>query len=305
MNVKPARNGAVLTAQEVTVQTAQVEISVIRVGKRQVTQAMFRQIPYKSLIDFDTLTLRGTPWGHVRYFWEGCHPGLGGRGEDALHVLWQDGDELRRALVYAEPYIARQADLEKRRQWAVNGAFILADRTTTAVRELSTQSRFRSGIETRDYSIAGVSSRVELSSGDYDTVKQYWRSLEQQKVVERQVIYQRVVDERERTARQANDCTVAVLQRLAKEDLLRYQTYPLDAEVDDRFQGALDEEHRKRQKIREDYEALVTREGIADYTFERCIEAQAAALAESKAIATRYAALFAELCTMPQLFIAV
>ena len=65
MTTHTTSNGKVLTAHEATISTAQVEIQTLRVGKKQVTMGMFRQIPYEPLIDLDTMTLRGVPWGHA------------------------------------------------------------------------------------------------------------------------------------------------------------------------------------------------------------------------------------------------
>ena len=89
----------ILTTHEATVQTVQVEIQVLKVGKKQVTMGLFRQLPREVLLDPDTLQLRGVPWGHVQYWWEG--EGL--RAGPKLHVVWQRGQELRRAIVYQIP----------------------------------------------------------------------------------------------------------------------------------------------------------------------------------------------------------
>jgi hypothetical protein len=73
----PTGNGAVLTAHEAIIQTASVEIQTLRVGKKQVTMGMFRQLPYKHLIDWSALVAvcrgfpvgiayDGTPWGGIR-----------------------------------------------------------------------------------------------------------------------------------------------------------------------------------------------------------------------------------------------
>jgi hypothetical protein len=119
------RNGAVLTAQTATIQTAQVSIQVLRVGTKQVTMGMFRQLPLKPLVDWCAfleaeeqgrwevrapLQHAGTPWGHVNYWWaendrENSHYlteagaleyGHGPR----LHLVWQDEEGLYRDIVY-------------------------------------------------------------------------------------------------------------------------------------------------------------------------------------------------------------
>jgi hypothetical protein len=94
--------GRLLTTHEATVQTVQVEIKVLKVGKKQVTMGMFRQLPHDLLLDPETVQLRGVPWGHVRYRWDGDGSHWCGRGPK-LHVVWQLGDELRRGWVSEEP----------------------------------------------------------------------------------------------------------------------------------------------------------------------------------------------------------
>jgi hypothetical protein len=97
-------NGAALTAHEATIQTASVEIQTLRVGKKQVTMGMFRQLPRAVLLDYDTLQLHGVPWGHVNYWWDGdgSQSWLGQSGK--LHVVWQLGDTLQRGIVYQTPH---------------------------------------------------------------------------------------------------------------------------------------------------------------------------------------------------------
>ena len=67
---------------------------------------MFRQLSDDLLLDPETLQLRGVPWGHVNYWWDGD-----GRDTSAwlmvlsakLHVVWQLGETLRRGVVYETP----------------------------------------------------------------------------------------------------------------------------------------------------------------------------------------------------------
>jgi hypothetical protein len=89
-------NGRRITTREATVRTAAVEIKSLTVSGRQVTLSLFRQLLKEPVIDPDTCELRGVPWGTVNYFWPGC-----GFNPDVthLHVVWQKGDELRRACV--------------------------------------------------------------------------------------------------------------------------------------------------------------------------------------------------------------
>ena len=92
----------ILTAKEATIQTVQVEIQALKVGKKQVTMGLFRQLPLKELIDPRTLKLAGVPWGYVHYWWDGD-------GTEArlrckrLHVVWQEGNALQRSPCYEDP----------------------------------------------------------------------------------------------------------------------------------------------------------------------------------------------------------
>jgi hypothetical protein len=78
-------NGVALAAHEAIIQTASVNIQTLRVGKKQVTIGLFRQLPYGELIEWNMLgavcggfpvatVYAGTPWGHVNYWWDGHHP---------------------------------------------------------------------------------------------------------------------------------------------------------------------------------------------------------------------------------------
>src|SRR6516164_9298276 len=93
-------NGTVLTAHAATIHTAQVSIQVLRVGTKQVTMGLFRQLPLAPLLDLDTLAVRGKPWGQVNYWWDGDgRDALLGR-EECRHLVWQAGPVLHRSIVY-------------------------------------------------------------------------------------------------------------------------------------------------------------------------------------------------------------
>ena len=89
--------GTRIAANEATIKTASVEVRALTISGRQVTLSMFRQLQEEQVVDEETLTLKGPVWGKVNYFW----------GDNAnfsesslpLHVVWQKGDELRRAIV--------------------------------------------------------------------------------------------------------------------------------------------------------------------------------------------------------------
>lgn len=59
-----------ITTEDVTIQKATVDIQVVRVGQRQMTLALFWQLPVKQLALFkDTLGLDNyfdEPWGYVK-----------------------------------------------------------------------------------------------------------------------------------------------------------------------------------------------------------------------------------------------
>jgi hypothetical protein len=83
-----------LTTRNAQVMTATVEIQTLTVSNKQVTLALFRQLPDKPLVKGDG-ELNGQPWGWVNYHPDrhGCE--VGGH----LHVVWQDGEQLCRARV--------------------------------------------------------------------------------------------------------------------------------------------------------------------------------------------------------------
>lgn len=74
-----------MTNHSVSIEVLHVEIACMRIGPKQVTLSMFRQFPYRSLVDFDVLwlslsdqeegwrdsdVLSGELWGHVNYWWK-------------------------------------------------------------------------------------------------------------------------------------------------------------------------------------------------------------------------------------------
>jgi hypothetical protein len=81
-----------LTAHEATITTATVEIRQLRVSGKQVTLAVFRQLEAEGIMDWDTGSFRGLPWGWVNY-----HPEktVCQYLRDHRHIVWQRGDELR------------------------------------------------------------------------------------------------------------------------------------------------------------------------------------------------------------------
>jgi hypothetical protein len=74
------------------VRTVSVTIHAVQIGRKQMTQSVFRQLINEPIWDVEARKARGEPWGHINYFWQGC--GMEGNGH--LHLVWQKGNELRR-----------------------------------------------------------------------------------------------------------------------------------------------------------------------------------------------------------------
>lgn len=107
---------AQLTVHNAEIKTATVEVRTLTISGKQVTLAVFRQLPQRPLpVDVD----HGQLWGTVNY----CPDKTCGvsilsslgiwkpTNVDHLHVVWQDGTELYRHVVYnpdAVTGIARQ-----------------------------------------------------------------------------------------------------------------------------------------------------------------------------------------------------
>lgn len=81
---------SVLTVQEAQVTTVSVEIQTLTISGKQVTLAVFRQLLNEDVVVDGEFV--GTPWGTVNY-----HPDKCGDARSHLHVVWQKGQDLRRA----------------------------------------------------------------------------------------------------------------------------------------------------------------------------------------------------------------
>lgn len=86
--------GAHLTVHNAEIKTAAVEINALTVSGKQVTLAVFRQLLNRPLINSDG-SMAGLPWGTVNYHPDKCADDMG-----HVHVVWQDGADLRRACVW-------------------------------------------------------------------------------------------------------------------------------------------------------------------------------------------------------------
>lgn len=90
-----------ITAQEATIKTASIEIKTLTLGNKQMTLAVFRQLPEKDIIDQVACELRGIPWGTINY-----HTDCKDEAEH-LHVIWQEENKLYRAKVYSKIHLQR------------------------------------------------------------------------------------------------------------------------------------------------------------------------------------------------------
>jgi hypothetical protein len=101
-----ATNGTrTLQVRNAQITTAAVQVQSLTISNRQVTLAVFRQLLNEDLLDADTGAMLGTPWGRVNYYFGDCKEG------SHLHVVWQKGDELRRACVgRIRPYDDREEE---------------------------------------------------------------------------------------------------------------------------------------------------------------------------------------------------
>lgn len=88
-----------VTVQQVSLDTVAIAVQAIRVGRKQMTQAVFKQLSAKHPYDFVASCSRGVLWGVVNYFWDGCDScAIGNKSH--LHTVWQDGEQLFRGCVH-------------------------------------------------------------------------------------------------------------------------------------------------------------------------------------------------------------
>lgn len=101
MSDKPTE---IIRAEEAQITTATVTIKTIRVGKKQLTLTLFRQLPQVNLVDVERCALNGEVWGWVNYHW--------GKDQVGTHFILQWGTVLCRALFEIKP--ARQLAQQRR-----------------------------------------------------------------------------------------------------------------------------------------------------------------------------------------------
>jgi hypothetical protein len=79
--------------QQANLKTVSVNIQVLKVGAKQMTLSVFRQLDQGDVFNEWTGELEGAIWGRVNYQWSGH--------EEHLHLVWQQGTNLRRACLPA------------------------------------------------------------------------------------------------------------------------------------------------------------------------------------------------------------
>lgn len=78
-----------LSAESASINTATITIRTVQVGKKQMTQSVFRQLPEAPMVDEEKIELLGVPWGWVNYRW-------GDIDERTTHFIHQIGGRLYR-----------------------------------------------------------------------------------------------------------------------------------------------------------------------------------------------------------------
>lgn len=96
-------SGTTLHVNHAIIHTASIDVAIMRLNKKQVTLSVFRQLDEESIFLSDG-SLRGTPWGRVNYTWKDNKPGT------AFHVVWQDGEYLKRSAVPKTPIVIPRND---------------------------------------------------------------------------------------------------------------------------------------------------------------------------------------------------
>ena len=97
---------APIYAKDVPVKTKTVEIKVIQVGSKQMTLAMFKQLPEKAIIDHETGELMGLEWGRVCGVWAGCCREASYDGRRVFphdHIIWEHSGILYKWSLWREP----------------------------------------------------------------------------------------------------------------------------------------------------------------------------------------------------------
>lgn len=167
-------NGAVLTAHEATVQTVQVEIQVMKVGKKAVTMGLFRQLPHRPVLDVDTLAFQGTPWGRVNYWWDGDERRYHGENQRFLHIVWQADDCLYRAVVSNLPPPAKAVAFREDAQRCMHALYL------RLLRDLCPVTVPQQHARRREITVAGGGYTLQVKYGGEDETElrtaEVWQS---------------------------------------------------------------------------------------------------------------------------------
>src|SRR5262245_16993396 len=112
-----------LTSENAVIKTAAVEVKTLTISGKQVTLAVFRQLPEESPIDPTTewpdFRFKGLIWGRVNYHPDKC----GDIALEHVHVVWQRGETLNRGRIYAPNVVAGKLErhpLDKNKWATVN-----------------------------------------------------------------------------------------------------------------------------------------------------------------------------------------
>lgn len=84
-----------------SISTATIEVKAIRVSGKQMTLAVFKQLPRRSILDSMTGELIGDPWGTVNYYWDYCCLAVNGAPGSHFHIIWTDGEVLYRDGIFS------------------------------------------------------------------------------------------------------------------------------------------------------------------------------------------------------------
>lgn len=85
-----------LIIKNAQVSETQVTVQNVVIGKRQLTQRVFKQIQSERFFNGYTGELKGEVWGYVNYFWKDNQQ----HSDESKHILWVTSQgELRRAFI--------------------------------------------------------------------------------------------------------------------------------------------------------------------------------------------------------------
>jgi hypothetical protein len=87
-----------LTSENAIIKTASVEVKTLTISGKQVTLAVFRQLPARDIISDEGPALKGVPWGTVNY-----HPDKCSEEAEHIHVVWREGSILARSITAKKP----------------------------------------------------------------------------------------------------------------------------------------------------------------------------------------------------------